>query len=131
MHKNNIAHRDIKPENILLDSNFNIKVCDFGWASLMNQKDERKSICGTYEYMPPEVVNEEAQTLKTDLWSLGILLYEFLHGNASFRANSLDEIKKKIKDQQIYLNKNLSKAAKDMVKLLLRKAPTSILSLLE
>ena len=121
MHKKDIAHRDIKPENILLDSDFNIKVCDFGWASLMNQKDERKSICGTYEYMPPEVVNQEPQTLKTDLWSLGILLYELLHGNAPFRANSLEEIKLKIKEHQIFLNKNLSKETKDIVKLLLRK----------
>lgn len=71
--------------------------------------------------MPPEVVNEQPQTLKADLWSLGILLYEMLHGKAPFRANSLDEIKNKIEKQQIYLNTNLSKGTKDIIKLLLRR----------
>jgi serine/threonine protein kinase len=87
----------------------------------MSKKNIRKSVCGTYEYMPPEVVNEQPQTLKTDLWSLGILLYEMLHGKAPFRANSLNEIKNKITKQQIFLNTNLKKETKDIVKLLLRR----------
>ena len=121
LHRKNIAHRDIKPENLLIDSNFRIKLCDFGWSNTISKKSVRKSVCGTYEYMPPEVVNEQPQTLKADLWSLGILLYEMLHGKAPFRANSLDEIKNKIEKQQIYLNTNLSKGTKDIIKLLLRR----------
>lgn len=121
LHRKNIAHRDIKPENLLIDSNFRIKLCDFGWSNVMSKKNVRTSVCGTYEYMPPEVVNEQPQTLKTDLWSLGILLYEMLHGKAPFRANSLNEIKNKISKQQIYLNTNLKKETKDIVKLLLRR----------
>lgn len=121
LHRKNIAHRDIKPENLLMDSNFRIKLCDFGWSNWMSKKMVRKSVCGTYEYMPPEVVNEKPQTLKADLWSLGILLYEMLHGKAPFQANSLDQIKNKISKQQIYLNSKLRKETKDIVKLLLRK----------
>jgi serine/threonine protein kinase len=124
LHRKKIAHRDIKPENLLIDSNFRIKLCDFGWSNVISKKNVRKSVCGTYEYMPPEVVNEQPQTLKADLWSLGILLYEMLHGKAPFRANSLDEIKNKIEKQQIYLNSQLSKETKDIVKLLLRRDST-------
>ena len=121
IHKKNIAHRDIKPENLLLDANFNIQLCDFGWATIMNEEQERKSICGTYEYMPPEVVTEQPHNLKADMWSMGILLYELLHGRAPFRADSLDEIKNKIYKQQICLNKNLSTPVKDIIKRLLVK----------
>lgn len=124
LHRKNIAHRDIKPENLLVDSNFRIKLCDFGWSNWMSKKMVRKSVCGTYEYMPPEVVNEKPQTLKADLWSLGILLYEMLHGKAPFQANSLDQIKDKIAKQQIYLNSKLKKETKDIVKLLLRRDST-------
>ncbi len=81
MHEKNIIHRDIKPENILFDSDFNVKLCDFGWSCfLQNDDDFRTSICGTYEYMSPEIVNNYTHNKKVDIWCLGILLYEMLHG---------------------------------------------------
>lgn len=120
LQKRSIAHRDIKPENILLDDDFKIKLCDFGWAKIMHQDEVRVSICGTYEYMPPEVVNQEPHSLKADVWSLGILLYEMLHGKAPFRAKSLEEIKRRIKEDQIFLNSGLSTKTKKLIKQLLR-----------
>lgn len=121
IHSRNIAHRDIKPENLLLDENFKIKLCDFGWASEMDSKKPRYSICGTFEYMPPEVAHEDSHTLAADMWSLGILLYEMLHGHAPFRANSLEEIKLKIKKEQIRISAHFKKGTKDLIKLLLRQ----------
>lgn len=56
LHQRNIIHRDIKPENILLDQNFNVKLCDLGWGCIHDDEGFRKSICGTYEYMSPEIV---------------------------------------------------------------------------
>ena len=83
LHDNNILHRDIKPENILLDRDFRVKLCDFGSACKIDKGVNRTTICGTYEYMPPEMVyNPElnGQTTKIDVWCLGLLFYEMLHG---------------------------------------------------
>ena len=71
LHSQEIIHRDLKPENILLDNNLNVKLCDFGWAIKINSIMRRRSLCGTVEYMAPEVYKGELQTKKTDVWALG------------------------------------------------------------
>ena len=71
--------------------------------------------------MPPEVVHASAHTLAADMWSLGILLYEISHGRAPFTADSLDEIKDKIQNQQIQIDANLKTVTKELLKLLLKK----------
>ena len=86
LHENHFVHRDIKPENILLDSNDNVKLCDFGWCVNLKKNETRKTFCGTFEYMAPEIVYEENYDTSVDIWALGILLYEMLHGYSPFRA---------------------------------------------
>lgn len=82
----------IQPENILLDHDFNIKLCDFGWvAEEINKK--RNTFCGTYEYMAPEMVRDIPYNYKVDIWALGIFLYELTHGVAPFPADSIEAIK--------------------------------------
>lgn len=75
-----ILHRGIKPENILIDSEFNVKICDFGNIRKLTVDEKRCSTVGSYEYMSPEVAKEARHDFKTDIWSLGIFLYEMLHG---------------------------------------------------
>lgn len=98
LHKNDTLHRDIKPENILLDNKFNAKLCDFGWywfklgvLKILIWKGNnfylRNTFCGTYEYMSPEVAAKENYNENVDVWSLGILLYELLHGYTPFYDN--------------------------------------------
>jgi serine/threonine protein kinase len=84
-HSKGIIHRDLKPENILLDENFNVKICDFGWSSQIKRGEYKSTVCGTFEYMAPEML-EKSRTKynkKLDVWCLGILLYEILHGTLS------------------------------------------------
>ena len=85
IHKKNFIHRDLKPENILINNQCQIKICDFGWCVELNV-GARSTFCGTYEYMAPEIIREKPYDHSIDVWSLGILLYELLHGYSPFKA---------------------------------------------
>ena len=80
LHDRRLLHRDLKPENLLLDEHFNVKLCDFGWTCHLPEGHTRNSVCGTIEYMCPEILNNSCYDEKVDIWGLGILLYEFLFG---------------------------------------------------
>ena len=108
LHENDLIHRDIKPENILLfknhdksngnGSDFIVKLCDFGWCVKLNGH-ERETFCGTTEYMSPELVEHKEYSKEIDVWSLGILLYEMIHGYSPFRPNKL-----KFKEKDVFDN---------------------------
>lgn len=78
-----VIHRDLKPENILLDEDDNIKLADFGWACTKCSK----SSVGTYYYNAPEMVQLKLYNYKSDIWSMGIVLYEFLYKCCPFEAS--------------------------------------------
>ncbi len=82
-----VIHRDIKPENLLLDSKGDVKIADFGW-SVHAPSSKRATMCGTLDYLPPEMVEGHEHDEKVDLWSLGVLCYEFLVGKPPFEAES-------------------------------------------
>ena len=103
LHKHGYVHRDIKPENILLDNNLDVKLCDFGWCVSV-EKGERTTFCGTYEYMAPEMVNDELYDMGIDIWSLGVLLYEMIHGYSPFRAHNNQGQDPKSAQVEIFLN---------------------------
>ena len=69
----------MKPDNILLDEGGNVKLCDFGWCA-ESVEEKRGTFCGTLDYMPPEILNNQSHDYRVDIWALGILLYELLHG---------------------------------------------------
>jgi aurora kinase len=77
MHSKGILHRDLKLENILLKGDYDVKLCDFGWAVESDNPMRRRSMCGTVEYMAPEVFNKDLHTPKVDIWALGISLSFF------------------------------------------------------
>jgi serine/threonine protein kinase len=76
-------HRDIKPENLLLGLSGEVKIGDFGW-SVHAPSDRRTTMCGTLDYLPPEMVEGRAHNKLVDNWALGVLCYEFVCGAAPF-----------------------------------------------
>jgi hypothetical protein len=83
LHSKHIIHRDIKPENLLLGINGELKIGDFGW-SVHAPSNRRRTLCGTLDYLPPEMVEKREHNEKVDYWALGVLTYEFLVGNPPF-----------------------------------------------
>jgi serine/threonine protein kinase len=87
LHDNGIVYRDLKPENILLDSEGHIRLTDFGLSKtgiFKSEEDMAYTICGTPEYLAPEIVRGEGHGKAVDWWSLGALLYEMQCGRPPF-----------------------------------------------
>ena len=125
LHENNIIFRDLKPENILLDKDGHIKLTDFGLSKKFSNKDyllNKKhkitfSICGTYQYIAPEVYQGMGYAQEIDWWSYGIVLYEMLTGKFPFKQNP--NTKKII--PIVNYTVNISPQAKDLIEQLLNQ----------
>jgi aurora kinase len=87
LHSKHVIHRDIKPENLLLGIHGELKIGDFGW-SVHAPGNRRKTLCGTLDYLPPEMVEGREHTARVDHWALGVLTYEFLVGRPPFEETS-------------------------------------------
>ena len=118
LHKNDLIHRDIKPENILMFENDVVKLCDFGWCTRL-EGGQRITFCGTVEYMSPEMVNKEEYNKEIDIWSLGILLYEMIHGHSPFKPNkpkfNIWDVISNIKIQNLKFNNDISGECKELI----------------
>ncbi|KAI9025790.1 camp-dependent protein kinase 6 [Phycomyces nitens] len=118
MHSKNIVYRDLKPENILLDAQGNIKITDFGFAKIL--KDDRTwTLCGTPDYLAPEVIQSKGYGKSVDYWSLGVLIYEMLAGHPPFYDESQFRLYEKILTKEPKFPDTFSDDAKDLLKHLL------------
>lgn len=84
LHIRHVIHRDLKPLNLLIDANLNLKIADFGISSIYKKGDSQRDASGTLAYMSPELIAEKRSTCKSDLWSLGCILYEMCMGRPPF-----------------------------------------------
>lgn len=133
LHSNNIIHRDIKPENILLSTDNNIKLSDFGWSVRVapDAVSKRLTICGTLDYLPPEMIESSEHDFSVDIWSLGILCYELLVGKPPFEEIDKNSTYKRIAKVDLKIPSFVSSDASDLIYKLLQKNPKKRLPLNE
>merc|ERR1712185_11663 len=90
LHSRKIAHRDLKPENLLFDADGYLKLVDFGFAKIIN--DRTWTLCGTPDYLAPEIIQNKGHNVSADWWSFGVLVFECMVGDAPFAAEDPMEI---------------------------------------
>ncbi|XP_075701758.1 aurora kinase A-A-like [Rhinoderma darwinii] len=127
-HSKKVIHRDIKPENLLLGSNGQLLIADFGW-SVHAPSSRRTTLCGTLDYLPPEMIEGRMHDEKVDLWSLGVLCYEFLTGKPPFEAETHQETYRRISKVEYQYPPHVSEGARDLISKLLKHNPNHRLSL--
>lgn len=93
-HDSYIIHRDIKPQNVMILDDGRVKIMDFGIAMALNSNEltQTNSVMGSVHYLPPEQANGSGSTIKSDIYSLGILMYELLTGKVPFKGDNAVEI---------------------------------------
>ncbi|KAL8114281.1 serine/threonine-protein kinase Aurora-3 [Apium graveolens] len=128
-HQKDVIHRDIKPENLLLDHEGRLKIADFGWS--VQSKSKRNTMCGTLDYLAPEMVENRAHDYAVDNWTLGVLCYEFLYGNPPFEAETQKDTFRRIMkiDLMFPPSPRVSTEAKDLISRLLVRDSSKRLSL--
>ncbi|KAH7519554.1 hypothetical protein FEM48_Zijuj08G0049300 [Ziziphus jujuba var. spinosa] len=128
-HEKDVIHRDIKPENLLLDHEGRLKIADFGWS--VQSRSKRHTMCGTLDYLAPEMVENKAHDYAVDNWTLGVLCYEFLFGAPPFEAETQKDTFRRIMkvDLSFPPTPYVSNEAKNLISRLLVKDSSKRLSL--
>lgn len=129
-HERKVIHRDIKPENLLIGSKGELKIADFGW-SVHSPQSRRTTLCGTLDYLSPEMVKGQPHDENVDLWSLGVLCFECLVGKPPFESATYDDTYRKISRAQYTLPLFISNDARDLIAKLLVVVPQNRLPLPE
>lgn len=127
MHSQNppVIHRDLKPENLLMFEGEKVKVTDFGWSA--ESEEIRNTFCGTQEYLAPEMIKGTGHDAKLDIWTLGVLLYEMVHGKTPFYVSSKGKdirMQRKLIEQNILegkyvLSESLQEPTKEIIRAML------------
>lgn len=124
LHTHGILHRDLTLSNLLLTSNMNIKIADFGLAAQLKLPNEKHfTMCGTPNYISPEVATHSAHGLESDVWSLGCMFYAFLMGRPPFDTDTVKRTLSKVVLGEYEMPRHASLEARDLIHQLLQKDP--------
>ncbi|CAG8690052.1 10882_t:CDS:2, partial [Racocetra persica] len=120
-----IIHRDIKPENLLVGRNGELKLADFGWATYAPGLSSAPltTVCGTLDYLAPEMVRRLPYNENVDVWALGILCYELLVGVPPFEAIGFHETCRRIMCDNVNIPDHVSSEARNFILMVLQKIP--------
>ncbi|KAI8086385.1 uncharacterized protein BX664DRAFT_282272 [Halteromyces radiatus] len=129
-HHHLICHRDLKPENLLLDSTNNIKIADFGMASLQPAGSMLETSCGSPHYASPEIVaGMPYNGSASDIWSCGVILYALLTGHLPFDDENIRQLLKKVKAGKYTMPDDISRNAQDLIRRILVVDPSKRLTM--
>ncbi|KAF7732339.1 hypothetical protein EC973_005235 [Apophysomyces ossiformis] len=129
-HHHLICHRDLKPENLLLDGKNNIKIADFGMASLQPAGSMLETSCGSPHYASPEIVaGMPYNGSASDIWSCGVILYALLTGHLPFDDENIRQLLKKVKSGKYAMPEDISRNAQDLIRRILVVDPSKRLTM--
>lgn len=125
LHNNRVIHRDLKLGNIFLSDDMDVKIGDFGLATMIEFDGERKkTLCGTPNYIAPEVLCKKGHSFEVDVWSLGCILYTLLVGKPPFETSCLKETYNRIKKNNYTIPWQINPVAASLIKRMLHADPS-------
>ncbi|CAH8478833.1 unnamed protein product [Heterobilharzia americana] len=123
LHSHNIIHRDLTLANLLLTKDMKVKIADFGLATKIEPGEDHKTMCGTPNYISPEVASHNQQGLETDVWSLGCMFYTLIVGRPPFDTREVRSTLNRVLAVDYELPPSISTEAADLINSLLRREP--------
>uniref|UniRef100_A0A8C2H575 Serine/threonine-protein kinase PLK n=1 Tax=Cyprinus carpio TaxID=7962 RepID=A0A8C2H575_CYPCA len=125
LHNNRVIHRDLKLGNLFLSDDMDVKIGDFGLATKIEFDGERKkTLCGTPNYIAPEVLCKKGHSFEVDVWSLGCILYTLLVGKPPFETSCLKETYIRIKKNEYTVPRHINPVAAALIRRMLHADPT-------
>ncbi|VDP15230.1 unnamed protein product [Soboliphyme baturini] len=123
-HENYVIHRDLKLGNLFLNDDMDLKVGDFGLATKLDYEGERKkTLCGTPNYIAPEMLGKKGHSFEVDIWAIGCIVFTLLVGRPPFETNSLKETYNRIKKNESHCPMRISTSARQLIQRLLQPGP--------
>lgn len=123
LHSHNILHRDLTLSNLLLTRDMNIKISDFGLATQINDDKKHMTMCGTPNFISPEIVERKGHGLEADVWSLGCMMFTFLTGKPPFDTEGIRNTLNKVMQGEFAMPQHITVEAQDLIRCLLQKNP--------
>ncbi|EEH54722.1 uncharacterized protein MICPUCDRAFT_44677 [Micromonas pusilla CCMP1545] len=121
LHGRGVAYRDLKPENLLVDAHGHLKITDFGFAKEIGDDGRTYTLCGTPDYLAPEIIKNKGHGFAVDWWALGVIVFEMLAGYPPFYGEDPMETYRKILEQPAEFPAHFTKHARDIIRKMLQK----------
>ncbi|KAM6114182.1 serine/threonine-protein kinase PLK1 [Pterocles gutturalis] len=126
LHSHRVIHRDLKLGNLFLSDDMEVKIGDFGLATKVEYDGERKkTLCGTPNYIAPEVLGKKGHSFEVDVWSIGCIMYTLLVGKPPFETSCLKETYIRIKKNEYTIPKHINPVAANLIQKMLRSDPAT------